>query len=162
MLPWVLNNERHPAPRWAFSIMTSYVNLWRHMTAFDVIWRHDDVIMENAQHGAGWRSLFCTQGSIHYQNPSGKWLHYGLSGSASYCLGFPWTILVFLSLVFTICVICDISRDAYFSNSCHQIGCENLTYLYTQLLSLHILYSISVSHTNAMSPLLLHIVCRYN
>ena len=92
MLPWVQNNERHQAPGWAFSIMTSYVNLWRHMTAFDVIWRHDDVIMENAQHGAGWRSLFCTQGSIHYQNPSGKWLHYGLSGSASYCLGFPWTI----------------------------------------------------------------------
>ena len=90
MLPWVQNNERHPAPCWAFSIMTSYVNLWRHMTTFDVIWRHDDVIMENAQPSARWRSSFCTQGSIHNQNPWGKWLHYGLLGSS--CLGFPWTM----------------------------------------------------------------------
>ena len=92
MLPWVQNNERHRAPGWAFAAMTS---LWRHMTSQEVLWRHKmtyDVIVENAQPGARWRSLFCTQGSIHYQNPSGKRLHYGLSGSASYCLGFPWTI----------------------------------------------------------------------
>ena len=92
MLPWVQNDERHRALDWAFSDMTSW---WRHMTSNAVIWRHKatyDVIMENAQPGAWWRSLFYTQGSIHYQNSSGKWLHYGLLGSASYCLGFPWTM----------------------------------------------------------------------
>ena len=38
-MSWTENNERHPAPRWAFSDMTS--NLW---------WRHNDVIIAIYSH----------------------------------------------------------------------------------------------------------------